>query len=617
MKNNNKKLAISILLALSGCSDDNAETVIPESDRNLEEVTTVTPIVRPIGELETLTPVIRPIGELETLTPVIRPIGELETLTPLVKLNFDIPSSNIIDIAFIEREYTKPFTLDDVSVSYDSTDDNYTIVNETARFIGNPTLLIDGLLFRLETTLEPFQRQTFLFNTHTNEPARSIEYVEEQPYFRSFVNGYLDMPNNPEFHLPTAEQAYRYEQEIRGHKNATNDFSFTSHFADYISSYGTKTARSSLMDNFDTIDCPYDHEHPIARSGKDDSDPNQKILSYLNHEPRAAHYMTTKPGYAGYATIGHGWLSVADWRLYKEGQTQPQRTYLHEKGHNHGFGHNGGMTYGLPELLMSFMTDTGTLSDYYNGEALAQTIPRAIVMDKHHFDGNYINTQFTFAAPTEVNENISRFMLILPDGIEDDITVSAVVDGVEKALEPTKVYANQKVLVFETGFEVPISIFSDQQDSVVNYINVRMPSPTNAQSYSVFASGVEKNWSLQANKSIELNAGTSGLYTNDGQFVFYHNDNAFNENGIMEETLMEYTPEEAQQLCVDMNFSGLGILQPYKSQEQMDFQMLYLGYKSQVGIDPDTLEPVAVSVNSSYKSEHTNYADKGSLIVCK
>ncbi len=481
------------------------------------------------------------------------------------------------------------------------------------------------MLYRLETYLEPFQHQTFLYRSLKNEAAKSIEFIDEQPFFKSKINGYTDLNGNPEFRLATESEALRFEHEFRGHKDATNDYSLTAHIAEYITGYGVASRSSKFKGlTFDYTDCPYDdheHTHPMARTGRDDSEPNVKILSYLNHQPTAQHLITLDGGVNGKATIGDGWLSLRSHRIYSEGRTEPFTTYLHEKHHNHRFGHAGGMTYGIPDVIINYRRDNDALLDYYDSEKLAVEIPKAVVKTDFEFDGDYINTKFTFFSQREAQvdlvNSISRFMLVLPEGIdEENVSVSIVENGVARNLTPTVVYAKGKVIAFESDYELNIEKFNAQLNEPTNYLNVRMLSPSTSQTFSVLASGNEGNWAIQANKIVEIGA-NQGLSTGDGRFVFYVNDKSFDETGVMVETLVEYTPEQAAQICVDKGFEGLGLLEPYKSTSQMNFQMAYLPYQSQVGIDPDTLQPVAVMVGSSYRPEYTNYVDKGSLVVCQ
>ncbi len=675
--------SMPLIMSLSGCQQEETKTgEALVTERDLESLQTLTPSVdplRPIHELETLTPmlpvqrpledlltnrptvdvlrpindfetntptvdVLRPIDEFETLTPMLpvqrplddlltnrpsvdalRPIHDLETNTPTVEVSFDIPNKYVIDSYPIEREYTYAYTLDNVTVSYAADADTYTISNETPRYIQNPTLLIDGLLYRLETYIEPFQRQTFQYRSHTNERAKSIEFIDEQPLFKSKINGFTDLNGNPEFRQATASEALRFEQEFRGHKSAANDYSLTAHIAEYIASYGV-SARSAKFQSltFDYADCPYDdheHTHPMVRSGNDASTANTKLLSYLNHQPTAQHLITLNGGVNGVATVGNGWLALRSHRIYSEGRTEPFTTFMHEKHHNHGYGHSGGMTYGIPDVIINYRRNNNALLDYYDSEKLALEIPKAVVNTDFEFDGDYINTKFTFLSQREAKldlvNTISRFMLVLPDGIdEESISVSIVENGAARALTPTDVYAHGKVLSFESDFELDIENFNAQLERASSYINVRMLSPSTSQTFTVLASGHEGDWAIQANKIVKIGADI-GLNTGDGRFVYYANVKGFDETGVMVETLAEYTPEQAEQICVDKGFSGLGLLETYKSTAQMNFQMAYLPYKSQVGIDPDTLQPVAVAVESSYRPEHTNYVDAGSLVVCQ
>lgn len=577
-------ILISILLPLFGCSEEN---------KNNDGTT---------------------IKDWDTLTPSLPTLPDIEP--PIEKPNYNIPSSNILSISDIERNYTDAYTLDDVTIQQLEAG-QYTLFNNTPRFIHQPVLKINKSLYRLDAILSPFQKVHFLFNDNSNDVIDSIEFIDDQPFFLSYVNGYQDKVGNDEFSLPSIHNAYQFEQELRGYKNALNDFYFNLHFAEYISNYGTTRANHNLF--IEELNCPYDHIH-LPRSGNDSSTPNTKILSLLNHEPKATHHMLHKSGSTGLATIGSGWLSIYEPRLYQEGQQIPQTTYLHEKMHNHGFGHSGGMTYGLPDVLIDYMNEGGHFPNYYDSTKVNQQLPRATVLTEQHFDNGFIEFKFTFWSQNVVDngaeDSIQHFMLVVSNDLED-VKVSVSESGVTRSLTPTRSLANNKVLVFENNLDIAISPFSAQQEVNDNHIIVRVPTPTTPQSFALIASGEQSSWGLQANKAIDINAGTTGLPTIDNQFVFYDMKSEFNESGIMEKALTKYTPEQGVKMCLDKGFSGLGVLHPYKSKEQMDFQMQYLPYESQVGLDPDTMLPVAVDVASSYRPQYTNYAESGALIVCK
>ncbi len=588
MHNKQKYLALSIIFALTGCNEWSSN-LNNDSDPDI-----VAPEVEPT-----------------------RPENP-GTLTPTVKLSYVIPQASITDSSNIVRDYTDAFTLDEVTFRHNALENNFTILNKTPRYINKPVLKVNQSIYQLDTLLEPFQSQTFTLAAFPkDEEVKSIIFVDEQPFFRSHMNEYVDAPNDPDYSLPTPENASQYEQELRSHKNVMNDFDFVRHFAQKINDYGTTRAKTSFIEE---IDCPYDHDHSL-RSGNDSSSPNAKMLSTLNHQPKAEHRMLHKSCCNGYATIGYdGFLSVRESQLYQPGQTLPRSTYLHEKMHNHGFNHDGGLTYGLPDWLRAYMNDWGNFPDYYDSRKLAELIPTATVLTDYEVGQNYVDVHFKFLTDLNSSESLSntidRFMIILPDDL-NALSISVTEQGVSRKLGANQSLANGKVLVFDQGFTLPMTDLSDQEEESINYVTVRVPTPTAEHEFNLIATGGQLDWNVQANAKAALSPQTTGLKTADGQFVYYDYVSTFNEAGEMEKMLAQYTPEQANQRCIDEGFSGLGLLSPYKSQDQMDFQMAYLQYESQVGIDPETFTPVAVDVDTSYNTSAVWYSDTGALIVCK
>ncbi|MGR5391063.1 hypothetical protein [Vibrio crassostreae] len=610
MKINKVLFVMSCSIFLMACSEETTNNPSKDKD-NIDkgEVETVPPIVPP--ELDGQNP------PSEPLTPTVRPMPD--TITPSADINYLIPNSNISSVVSIEREYTEAFSLDEITVRHTEGLNNYEVINATPRYLSQPTLKINDLLFKLDTILEPFQKQTFNFNFDTHvDKVRFVEFVEEQPFFRMHMNEYKDKPSDDLYGIPSEYNAFQYEQEMRAYKNALNDLSFNLHFADYISNYRTKRAEPVFIER---MDCPHDHTH--FKTGYDTSNPNRKIISMLTFEPSSEHRLLMH-SYYGYATMASGgFLSVRDYRLYQEGQTIPKTTYLHEKLHNHSFGHDGGMTYGLPDVLVSYMSDGDKFPHYFEHKKVAHIIPRATVQTEAVIDGDYLNVKLSFYSNNtntmDLRSIINRFMLVWPDKVEmENISTSVIVRGQEHKLTPDVSYASGRILIFQDNFEVPITHLSQQTNNHENYISIRLPmSEANNSSFVFMGSNDPDSWSVQANAKVEISAKNQGLITGKGQFVFYNTEKIANDLGKYEEIIVEYTPAQAEQLCIDKGFSGLGVLKKYKSTDQMDFQYEYLEYESQVGIDPDTLQPVAVSIPTSYRPNLVEYADVGKLIVCQ
>ncbi len=521
-----------------------------------------------------------------------------------------LPAESIISVQPIERDYKASFKLDSIDLKYMSGSSVLTLTNNSPRYFTNPTLSIDGKYYQLTTTIEPFQIQSVDLGL---DDIRAVKFVDRQPFFKIFVNTYADHLNSEELSLPSEHNAYQYEQEMRGHKNVLNDLDFNVHFAEWLTNYDA--TRNVATYSFEDVECAF-HDH--AKSGNDSSPLNQRILSTLMHEPKSVHYMLTMSA-NGKATIGNGWLSVRDYRLYSEGQTVPKTTYLHEKMHNHGFGHDAGMTYGLPDVLINYMNDQTAFENYYEGKYLSSNIPLTTArMAIEQVDADSLDLVISFwaqdADKVSFDRYIKRLFLVTPEGVSIE-SVSAETASQSQTLTPVVTFADGYAKLYDSNFKVAVNYFNNQ-DRVTQpeSIKIRIERPTTAQSFVFFGSGKPADWAQQANVHIQIGL-ESGLATDDGQIVLVDVDESHDEEGALQSANRLFTPSEAVQFCEDKGLS-LGTLKTFRSQEQMDFQMKYLQYKTQVGIDPDLLEPVAVHVDSSYRPEYVNYVDAGELIVC-
>lgn len=583
----------SILLLVAGCRED----VTSNQESNS---------VGDRPQLDSLTPTVRPLPE--TLTPSIRPIPD--TSTPTLSPSYIIQSESISNIETTDRAYTDAFTLENINVGYNIDSNNFTLNNGTPRYLYNPVISVDGLLYLLEVSLEPFQSATFVLPANLDAVnVKNVTFIDRQPFFKYKMTEYRTNDDNDMFGMPSKDNAFQYEQEMRSYKNALNDFEFNVHFAEYITSYDLR--RHAL--HFNHEDCGH-VQH--VKTGKDSSGANTKIVSMLTHQPESAHMML-EHSYNGYATIGSGWVSVRDFRLYQDGQTLPRTTYLHEKMHNHGFNHDGGMTYGLPDVLINYMEDEGQFPDYYDGEKLASEISKVTVTKELVSSEGYLDINFHFFGYSgDLPSELKKLMIVFSDDQEVE-SVEITISGVTTILTPTTHYLDGKISIYRE-VSIPVVNFKNQITEQNAYLTVRLKSPIGNSTLALLAStsDADKRWGVQANAIVEITGGNTWLKTTDSQYVKYARNNEFNDQGVIDQELVLFTPEEGMQLCIDNGYAGLGYLKTYKSTEQMDFQMEYLPYESQVGIDPDTHEAVAVDVNSSYRPSYVNYSDKGALIVC-
>ncbi|SDH44730.1 hypothetical protein SAMN04488136_11663 [Vibrio xiamenensis] len=523
---------------------------------------------------------------------------------------YEIAADQLVSTEQIERSYLDGFTLEDVDVRYVKETESLVIENGTPRYLHEPIVEIDGKYHKVISSIGPFETQTFHLS---DADFSSLKFVDEQPFFK-INNPYYESVNE-KFPEVTEFNTTQYEQEMRALKNALNDFDLNVQIASYITDYGTARSASTVHYHEDGEACESEH-NPYARWGTDESPKYTRLLTLLNYQPQTKHRMLVSAGYYGTATLGNGFLSVREGRLWHEGWQYPTTTYLHEKMHNHGFSHAGGMTYGVPELLVNYVK-AGNLSDYYNTQSLAATIPTAAVkMDVKGHDADTMDLQLRFMAPADqLGDSLKRFMVVVPASVEvEQFLVTQ--DGVTKEVQPDSTYADGRAYVFENDLDVKLtSIESQGNENTDNLITLRIQRPAAAQYFTFLGTGSKDTWSRQINMKVQTGF-EHGYLTDDGQAVFVVPASSLAADGSTETVNVQLTPSEAIEFC-QANGLELGYLPEYKSVAQMDFQMKYLPYKSQVGLDPETHEPVSVFVDSSYRPEYVNYNDKGELIVCQ
>ncbi|WP_211907284.1 hypothetical protein [Vibrio sp. B1FLJ16] len=287
--------------------------------------------------------------------------------------------------------------------------------------------------------------------------------------------------------------------------------------------------------------------------------------------------------------------------------------------HNHGFGHYAGMTYGLPELLTEY-TKEGFLENFYNDQALINSMTSATVaLDVIDVDIDYLDLHFSFytndSESLNEDEYIDQFLLVLPDSINIS-HIQVKQSGIVKDLTANSTFADGQALYFDQDISIKILPFSEQKSEDKDQLIIRIERPDYAGDMAFLASGQQAPWSRQANKLVQITP-EYGLKADSNRLVYFSPTGIYSHDTDLQLELgyHTFTPTEAAEYCSDKGLT-LGMLETYQSEAQMDFQSLYLKYGSQVGIDPDTLEPVAVNVPTTYRPEVVEYIDAGKLVVC-
>lgn len=539
--------------------------------------------------------------------------------------------TDIFHTEAIDRVERQGYRVDDIYLSVTSTGE-LSLENRTPRTLRHPVVAINGILFYIDLSVEPFQRIVFR-KPHTVDLLKSAIFVDEQPLMKVNIKQFEEMETDL-YTTPTATHIEQYKLEVLGLKSILNDFDYNVRFIEYINAYG-KSTRSRL-------DVSHQHDEScgwhaptqaLSRTSPhyvktvDTASPTKKHISLVAVEP-SARYRIILHSYNGYATVGaasNGYLSVREHRLYQSGQQAPQTTYLHEKMHNHGFGHEGGMTYGAPGDMRNYVIE-GKWDKYYDPSHQATSI-QTMVLDYKTVSVNSdeVELHIRFIDKTMGEEalvSMEKLLLTMTDNIE--LSELGIIDasGHQYPIESTQTYDEGKTRIYDSVFSIaPVSVkqANEENGEYSLYVRIKRPEvidPNNIDTTIVLMATDAVGQRTQANKIIHITP-EMGSPAENGQVVFYSKERVTAEDGYFSAVDHQlYSPEEARSLCQQHGFE-LGSLQSYKSQEMMDFQMKYLPLKSQVGLSAETGEPVAVSVATSYLANKVEYTDKGALVVCQ
>lgn len=348
---------------------------------------------------------------------------------PDESLSYSLSATNQVDT--VSRSRWDGYDLDDISIKKVN-ETSIQLINHTPRFLANPLLMLNHSLFKVEQSVQPFEVITLELPQHIM-PLSTAQYVEEQPFFKAQVAAYVD-PNESSdtYSEPTLENIDQYEKELRGLKNVLNNYTYSKEFVYYIEEYMSATTSQTQLTKEQLAKGQWCELHQTTHSlfslpssgdfaqfkANDTSSNSDKHLSYMIHKPSARYGMLNSGGW-GQATIADGWLAVRDFRLPTEGAVAPKDTFLHEKMHNHGFNHSGGMTYGYPAQITNFVSQYWG-DNFYQLGAVEQETPSLAVFYQTQASEEGVKIAFEFVdkqADSDSSKSIDQFLLVVTDSL--------------------------------------------------------------------------------------------------------------------------------------------------------------------------------------------------------
>ena len=527
------------------------------------------------------------------------------------------------------RSVFEGYDIDDVKVRHNELT-NFDLLNATPRYLNNPLVKINHQHFRLDGFVSPFQSVHFELPEWFDEPIASAYFVDEQPLFKAHIRAYADVrQNDDKYAQPTTENVYQYEKELRGFKQLMNNYDYNHRFIGFIQSYMNSRTRmirhedhwceiETLLTSTRSIESSSDHFAKFK--GNDTSPHTLKHVSLIANKPSATYMMLTREA-NGVATVGDGWLSVRDFRLFSEGATSPKTTYLHEKMHNHGFGHKGGMTYGYPAETGKYVNQSWT--QFYEDGAVEASTPTLASQYELKDLGEQFKLEISFldkSTSRPSNRYLDKFILLTTSlsKLKQSYAIDNNNNVTEIFPEPNSGY-DHTYIFDDIGSIRPQSLSESNSNVTTSRLAFIFDKPEQATTDNVptsmiFIGGSKEDTKQQANLVINY-SGSGGFVSEDGQLIYLTKKWEKSENDVFINQVDTHSPLEAEQFCKDKGLS-LGTLKPFRSNEMMNFQTKYQKYGSQVGLSFENGMPMAVSVPTTYRPNTIKEVEKGAVIVC-
>ncbi len=510
------------------------------------------------------------------------------------------------------------FTLDEITLELNSTD-SLKITNHTPKLVDNPIVKVDGQYIKVNKSLAAYSSITLDLPI---DQSSQVEFMNELPFFKVSVTGFSS--DGADYPLPNAYNIDQYEQEIVALKNISNNATYVEFLAKYLDSYNSSRSSSHThhenCGHTDETFTQLNANSSYSVASNDTDTLTNKLFSYLMYEPESEYHMLSQSRpVAGVATIGEGWLSVRQDYLHPEGGVVNRNyaTYLHEKMHNHGFNHSGGLTSGLDTEIANFVS--GHWQNYYNDQYQTENQRLIYAEANSQVAGNSVYTEFKFMDKNfgeAETVTLDRFMVLVNSSTSIEEVGLIDTDGLKTPISlDEEIGADHQIHIYKSwGAISPVAL--NATSSTRLYVKTTLPTETNQGLILMATSSANKYVQASAYQRLEKSYGfigeTLGYQITNSDFALYNYQTQLSADNKFVKVYRTYTPNQAKLLCQESGMS-LSRFSSDKS-EMMDRQMNYMPYRSQVALYDDVEK--AYSVPTSYRPSLIKEVDNGELVFC-
>ena len=519
-----------------------------------------------------------------------------------------LSEKDIIETDFFDRSYFSGFDLDDVLIS-SSENGQFSIVNNTPRFIKDPAVTLNGEYFMLRTLVYPFSRVEVSLPPERDEvEIIAAEFMDENPFFKLNLTHFdveLAEGEVGEFEVVTEYNAEQFVKEILGYKKFDNNFYSNLRFLHFVSSQSKAVLADIDADNSSSV--------------------SEKFVSKLMHKPNSNYRILSElDGPNGKAKKGDGYLSVTEAKLPSAGQLFPRSTYYHEKMHSHGFSDsdndNSTMTYGWGNEIANYLK-TNRLQFYDDLSDIVQESNYPLKYKYLNIDSETVSVLLTWGGKDGSNESIAKEfidnVIIGSSELVELLEIGEYESGTFTKFDPSFELESKAVAVFLGGISIPRISFENfnNENDKDKALYIKFKRPSHSFQFAIIASSSERK-DATGNAIFDYKP-EWGLYDKDtGQIIFLVNEVFKDESGFFSKQYKQIPLDSARDFCESKGLM-LGDLHPFRSIEMRDFQNKFLRKKSQMGISAETGEPTAVRVKSGTDISKMYYADEAEVIICR
>ncbi|TCI03774.1 hypothetical protein EZV61_09575 [Corallincola luteus] len=482
-----------------------------------------------------------------------------------------------VNVNYLDHGWSDGFDMDDISVSYK--EGYLQVSNRSPRQIHSPLIKLDDNYFVIDHVLEPYSVLTF-----TSSEYSTLAFIDQAPFWKLNMTGFQTEVADGWVHPLTEDQAATFVDLIIRHKWIGNRFDTNLLFLDdYI------------------FDAKYDNRQTYS----DHEFAQHAFHNMLTHKSTSRYGMLDDAHSAlGVATLGNGSLALSRSRI-EEAKSTMGNTYSHERLHNHGFGHDTGMTYGWTDVLTAYGRNNGYY--HYLAPELVQEKNALFAQAQWQISGtDSVSLHVNFASTVNRVE-LNQFIVSVKSHDINSIKIYDANEAIMQDVTLDRSIENKAWLFYEGAISLPARTIAETNQNLNHYqMVIDMPFPSAPMEVVINARGADDSQSLAAFFTYDIRFGIKEQeFTNA---VIYMEKDTDGQDIL-------YTPEEALSYCEDKGLD-LGVLPAYKSRNMMDLQTKYAKYADQVGRSFETGEPVAVSVPTTYSSGKIHYTRAGRVIVC-